>query len=146
MDKIEKTFFIIKPEAFSDRNKIKFFIEANSCLKVISSKILILKDKDVKALYTDDIGTDLLKAAKCHLIGRKIVAGVIKGKNAVNEFIKLCGKYPNGELCESNTIRKKFSKKGIVKYGTTPYYLNAVHKASKKEVKNSLKWYYDKIK
>lgn len=146
MSKIEKTFFIIKPEAFSDRDKIKSFIEANSCLKVVSSRILILKDKDVEALYTDDIGTNLLNAAKCHLVGRKIEAGVIQGKRAIDEFIKLCGKYPDGKLCESNTIRKKFSKDEIVKYGKTTYYLNVIHKSSKKEAKNSLKWYYDKIK
>jgi nucleoside diphosphate kinase len=146
MDKIEKTFFIIKPEAFSDRRKIKSFIEGNSNLKVERSKILIPKEKDVEYLYTDDIGTDLLNAAKSHLIGKKIEAGVIQGKNAVDEFIKLCGKYQNGKLCEKNTIRKKFSKNKVVKYGNTTYYLNAVHKASKKEVKKSLEWFYNKIK
>lgn len=146
MNKMEKTFFIIKPEAFSERDRIKSFIMSHSGLKVLESKIMILTDVDIKALYIDDIGTDLQNAARCHLVGNNVEAGIIEGEDAIDKFIGLCGRYPDGNLCEENTIRKIFGKKNIVKYGGTTYFLNAIHKSSQKEAAASVRWYYDKIK
>lgn len=142
---IEKTFFIIKPEAFSERGKIKEFMESHSNLKVISSRIMVLQDDDVCALYLDDIGTDLQTAAKRHLVGRQVEAGIVEGENAIEEFLLLCGKYPDNKLCDDNTIRKVFGKEEIIMYGDTTYFLNAIHKSSRKEAESSVKWFYDKI-
>ncbi len=142
----EKTFFIIKPEASSERDRIKTFIESNSDLKIVTSRILVLDDSDIKSLYTDDIGTDLLEAARCHLSGREVEVGVVEGENAIEKFMILSGKYPDGKLCDKNTIRGKFSKDETVKYGKVTYYLNAIHKASRSEAAKSLVWYYSKLK
>lgn len=142
---MEKTFFIIKPEVFSDREKIKKFIESHSNLKVISSRIMVLQDNDVRALYLDDIGTDLQTAAKQHLIGRQVEAGIVEGDNAIDEFLSLCGKYPDNRLCADNTIRKVFGKAETVMYGNTTYFLNAIHKSSRNEAASSVQWYHDKI-
>lgn len=141
----ERTFFIIKPEAFSDREKIKDFIESHSKLRVVSSMVMVLRDDDIRSLYLDDIGTELQTAAKRHLVGRKVEAGVVEGENAIDEFLSLCGKYPDNRLCDDDTIRKVFGKEETVVYGNTTYFLNAVHKSSRNEAESSVRWYYDKV-
>ena len=143
---MEKTFFIIKPEAFSERDKIKSHIAAHPKLKVAESMVLIPDDADIKTLYTDDIGTDLQIAAKCHLVGKEVEVGIVQGENAIDEFIRLCGKDPDNNLCEENTIRRIFGKKDVVKYGDTTYFLNAIHKSSRNEAEGSVQWYYEKKK
>lgn len=141
---IEKTFFIIKPEALPDREKIKAFIKSHSDLKVVESRIMNLREEDIEALYSDDIGTDFQTATKRHLIGRQIEAGIVQGENAIDEFIRLSGKYPDSRLCEEGTIRRVFGRKETIMYGDTTYFLNAIHKSSRNEAEASVQWYRNK--
>lgn len=145
MSMMQKTFFIIKPEAFAEREKMKAFIESHSDLRVEKSAVMVLQDDDIKSLYLDDIGTDLQVAAKRHLVGRWVEAGVVSGENAIDEFIRLCGMHPDGRLCGEGTIRRVFGKKDIIMYGDTTYFLNAIHKSSRKEAESSVRWFYDKV-
>lgn len=142
MSNTEKTFFIIKPEAFSRRAEIKSFIESHSKLRVRESEVVVLSPEDIRSLYIDDIGTDLLAAAQRHLSGREVEIGIVEGENAVEEFVRLCGRNPDGNLCDENTIRKVFGKRETVLYDDTVYYLNAIHKSSPKEAAASVRWYY----
>ncbi|MEK7641618.1 MAG: nucleoside-diphosphate kinase [Patescibacteria group bacterium] len=139
---IQKTFFIIKPEAFEIRNDIKGYIAAHSDLKLVESRIIRLTEADIDALYGDDLASPLLEAAKRHSAGKQVEVCILEGESAVERFLDLAGRHFDGELCEPHTIRYVFGRLGTVKYGDVVYFLNAVHKASPGEVRASLEWFY----
>ena len=140
----DKSVFIIKPEAFSQREKIKRIITTQSNLEIVATKIVVLTEQDIDTLYLDDIGTDLMKAIKVHLIGKTVEVGVVAGKDVITELTRVCGKYPFPGDCSKDTIRGIFGKNQPAIYHGIVYYLNAIHKASEKEAKPSLEWFYSK--
>lgn len=138
---IEKTLFIIKPEAFQIRSKIKKYIIGHSELKIIDSRITTLSEADVDQIYKDDIGTELMSAAKQHLVGRPVEICVLEGEDAIEKFLDLAGRNFDGSKCAVNTVRYIFGQMGVVHYGDVTYYLNAIHKASPNEIESALDWF-----
>lgn len=140
----DKSVFIIKPEAFNQREEIKRIIITQSDLKIVATKIVALTEQDIDTLYLDDIGTDLTKAIKAHLIGATVEVGIVIGKDAITKLTRVCGKHPFPGDCPKDTIREKFGKSQPTVYHSIVYYLNAIHKTSEKEVNPSLEWFYSK--
>jgi len=141
---IEKTLLIVKPEAFDKKDEIKDFIIKNSGLQIINSTTLILDDSDVEKIYIDDTGTNLLTAARRHLVGKPVEVCIIEGESAVEVIWELAGKDFDGNKCGPNTLRYVFGRLGTVKYDDVTYFLNAVHKTTPAEVSSALNWFYSK--
>lgn len=135
-----KSFFIIKPEAFNQREEIKRIITTQSDLRIIASKIVVLIAQDIDILYLDDVETDLMKAIKAQLTDAMVEVGIVAGKDAVIELCRICGEDPCPGDCRKGTVREKFGKHQPIFFHGVTYYLNAIHKASKKEVGPSLEW------
>lgn len=141
---IEKTLLIVKPEAFDKKEEIKDFIMKNSGLQIISSTTLILDASDVEKIYIDDVGTNLLTAARRHLVGKPVEVCIIEGESAVEVVWELTGKNFDGNKCGPNTLRYVFGRLGMIQYDDVTYFLNAVHKTTPAEVDSALNWFYSR--
>lgn len=144
MENNNKSFFIIKPEAFDQKEEIKKIITNHTGLTTETSKVVTLNEQDIDALYLDDIGTELMKAIKAQLIGAVVEAGIVVGENAVIKLTQVCGEHPFPNNCNEGTIRKQFGRSQPIINSGIVYYLNAIHKASKKEANPSIEWFYSK--
>ncbi len=140
----DKSFFIIKPEAFNQREEIKRVIATQSDLKIIVTRTVILTEHDINTLYLDDIETDLMKAIKTQLIGAMVEVGIVVGEDAVIKLTQICGENSFPGDCPKGTIRERFGKRQPIVFRGITYYLNAIHKASKKEAKPAIEWFYSK--
>lgn len=139
-----KAFYIVKPEVFSKRSEIKDYIEKKTGLTIVYSRILELNQHDVNSLYLDDIGSDLLPCIIRQLSGSVIDAGILEGDGALEKFTRICGLDPNPEKCAPESVRYKWGlRKPKIYYGRI-YYLNAIHKASNKELSPSIEWLFKK--
>jgi len=143
MKKVEQAFFIIKPEGTPFRTKIKEYI-TNSGLILVRSDPMILNEQDIVSIYLDDIGSRLMAATYSHLLGREIEAGIIEGEDAIERFWNICGDKPDNLMCKEGTIRRDFGMEPLEYDGVT-YFQNCIHKASKKEARAAIKWFYRKI-
>lgn len=140
----DKSFFIIKPEAFNQREEIKRIIATQLDLKIIATKIVVLTERNIDTLYLDDAETDLMKAIKTQLIGVIVEAGIVVGEDAIVKLTQICGEDPSPGGCPERTIRERFGKSKPIIFHGIAYYLNAIHKASKKEVNPAIEWFYSK--
>ena len=60
--------------------------------------------------------------------------GVVSGKNAITDLIKICGNKPLGKMCDKETIRYKYGpQKDTVNIENGVFYLNAIHKSDAKD-------------
>ncbi len=139
--KIEKSFFIIKPEVFLLRQEIRETIEKDSGLRIEDFAVMNLTDEDIDFIYLDDIGSPLMTAIKSQLIGQPVEAGIVSGENAIDRLIDVCGDKPIPADCQAATIRKKYGLIKPVRLDGLDYYLNAIHKASRQEAAASVDWF-----
>ena len=140
---IDRSFFIIKPEAFAERKKIISIINGNPDLSVTRTKTIRLSEADIDTIYLDDIGTPLLKAIKMHLSGKTVLAGIAEGPDAVNRLRNVCGDKADPKLCGKKTIRRIFGLPDPIMYCGQKFFLNAIHSAIKSEAEISLDWFYN---
>ena len=142
---LERTIYIVKPEAFDRRAEIKEYIEQQENFTVTECRTHTMVSADVEQLYGDDLGTELLDAAKQHLVGKEVEVCVVRGENAVEQFLDLAGRHFDNRQCEPHTIRRRFGQAITLKYGNVTYYLNAIHKTTGSEVQKALAW-FEKLK
>ena len=139
----EKTFILIKPEAFNKRKEIKEYIIKNTNLKISESRVVKLKESDIECIYVNDLKTPLMLSIKKHLIGKLVEVCVIEGQSAIQIIWDLVGKHFDGNKCEANTLRYLFGRLGEIKYFNDEVYcLNAIHKTTGSEVDSVMKWFY----
>lgn len=85
-----------------------------------------------------------MKVIKNVLIDATVEVGIVAGKDAVVELARICGENPFSGDCPKGTIRKRFGKNQPIVFHGITYFLNAIHKASEKEAKSAIKWFYSK--
>lgn len=114
---------------------------ANSHLKVVGYLDREMESEDVEALYFDDLSSELLQAAKAHLVGRTVRICIVEGEDAIEALQDLAGRHFDSAKCSEGSIRREFAVHGDIQYGSVTYFLNAIHKASRSEVQLALAWY-----
>lgn len=130
---VEKTLYIIKPEAFKERGRIRAIIQEKNNLSIDKYKIKKLTKKEVSLMLDCDHGfksnKKLFEAALYFMTRGLVEIGIIKGKNCVNIFKELCGDKKDPKSCGKNTLRNIFGISKIVYYKGGGYYLNAIHRS-----------------
>ena len=123
----EKTLYIIKPEAFNKRGRIRKIIQEKDNLSIDKYKIKRLTKKEVSLMLDCDqrfkSNKKLFEAALYFMTRGLAEIGIIKGENCVNIFKKLCGNKKDPKRCRENTIRNIFGISKVMNYkgggGTT---------------------------
>lgn len=124
---IQETAYIIKPEAFCNRQEIRHLIN-QAGLSVRYSKTLVLDRQVVNVLYPDIAG-DLLEASIRFLTSGPSEVGIVQGEDAINRLLWLAGESPSPFLCNRDTIRFKFGVHDGKPIGGTIYYFNGFHRS-----------------
>lgn len=133
---MEKTLFIIKPEAFHRREEIKNIIICNDLAIVSTLKKRLTHDNllmfgKLDSLYKMDRG---LFNSYIHFMSMGIVElGIIEGIDAIERFRKLCGTDPNPLECAEGTLRNIFGLTEPGFFQGRKFFLNAVHKSDNRD-------------
>ena len=127
---MEKTFFIIKPEALRNSELIKEIIIKNG-LEIVITKKLILSPETIKAIYPD-VKSDLLKAHILFMTKRQSEVGIVRGQNAVWKLLEISGTETDPSICATGTIRNIFGQSKLYRVGNALYYKNAFHRSQNK--------------
>lgn len=147
---MDKTFYIIKPEAFNQRDNIRKDI-LNSGLSITESKILALSSSDTAHLSVQDMlytkDKKLSQAYDYFLRQGLVEVGVISGSDVISKFKDVCGSHYDPCECPLNTLRSKYGHFESSFYQDREFYLNGVHKSSNEiEASYELDYYYEVLK
>jgi nucleoside diphosphate kinase len=124
---MERSVYIIKPEAVSQKEKIHELIEAGG-LQIVAVKLAILDEGAVSILYPN-LSRDL-RDATLHFFGLgPCEIGVVKGEDAVLRLSALAGASINPAECEPTTIRGRFGSRVPARPAAAVYYLNGFHRS-----------------
>ena len=145
---MEYSLFMIKPCAYEKKDEI---------LEIISKKLNVLFTRDINLdekflnkftnknnmlelgqplnkLYKNEENLEFKKINVEQLKSGNACIGVVSGKNAITDLIKICGNKPLGKMCDKETIRYKYGpQKDTVNIENGVFYLNAIHKSDAKD-------------
>ncbi len=124
---MEKSFYIIKPEAFANRIAIQEKIISNK-LKIVSLKTILLPEFIITQIYPN-MSSDLYSATMKYLRCGFSELGIVEGENAISLLLEIGGKDTNPNKCEIGTIRNMFGDKVEVIYGNAVYFKNGFHRS-----------------
>ena len=129
MNQAEKSIFMLKPEAVPYKEEIMGMIE-KAGIPIVEWRNLKLDEEHLNTLYAKTKGEKWHKT-KDHLLGKDVLVAVVEGDNVVERLHKICGEHAKPFLCETDSIRSKFS--GILPFGDESYTKNVIHRAKNKE-------------
>lgn len=125
---MEYSLFMIKPCAFEKKDKILKIISEN--LNIIFSRDIVLNENFLNRLYKNEKNLKFKKLNTDQLKNGRAIVGLVAGKNAIKDLIKICGDKPLGSMCDRETIRYKFSPpNAVLNIGNDIFFLNAIHKS-----------------
>lgn len=124
---MEKSFYIIKPEAFANRMEIRNKIIINN-LKIVSSKIILLPKFIINQIYPN-MNPDLHSATLNFLGCGPSELGVVEGEKAISLLFEIGGKETDPNRCEKGTIRNTYGDRKGVLWGNAIYFKNAFHRS-----------------
>jgi nucleoside diphosphate kinase len=123
---MERSVYIIKPEAMSHRAEISRLIETSG-LRIVARKLANIQEEAVDILYPD-LCQDL-RDATLYYYGRGLSEiGVVEGVEAITRLVQLAGRSINPAQCDESSIRFRFGSSLPVKMGKALYYRNAFHR------------------
>lgn len=125
---MERSVYIIKPEAESHRAAIHAVLE-ESGLTIVARTSVLLPDWALEALYPD-INKDLRGATRMYFGLGPCEVGVVEGANAIERLFTLAGTAVSPAECASSSIRARFGVHRPVRYRSAVYYLNGFHRSS----------------
>ncbi len=135
--------FLLKPEAVSHFQAIQKILEENG-LKIVCFRKLRLSKKLEQGLYPN-LSREVQRINERYLIGRIGIAGLVRGRNAIEKLVKICGEATDPMQCKEGTIRHLFGRKTKILLHSKGrlYKLNAIHRArTEKEVKQFKKLFF----
>ncbi|MFW6327521.1 MAG: nucleoside-diphosphate kinase, partial [Bacteroidota bacterium] len=143
---MEQTFFIIKPEAYKFKKEILEEIINEGTFNIISITDKQLKLDDIELIYANE--KEPLKSALLQYLSSGIIcAGIIEGKNVIDNFSKFSGSFGNPNNCEPSSLRFRYGDKKVHTYENVPVFHNAIHRSiTINEAKESIDLYWTKIK
>lgn len=125
---MEYSLFMIKPCAYEKKNEILEIISKN--LNVLFTRDIVLNENFLNKLYKNEKNLRFKKINTEQLNNGNACIGIVSGKNAIRDLIKICGDKPLGSMCDKETIRYKFSPKNdILNIENALFFRNAIHKS-----------------
>jgi nucleoside diphosphate kinase len=128
MNDMEKSVFMLKPEALPYKEKIMSIIEKAE-IPIIEWRTLVLDENHLRSLYPKIKGETWYKV-KEYLLNKEVLAAIVEGNDVVEKLHKICGAKAKSFLCDPSSIRYLF--KNIVSSDET-FSKNIVHRADNKE-------------
>lgn len=134
---MERSVYIIKPEAVAHRERIRSLIR-DAGLRVAAHKLVVLPTHAIESLYPD-METDL-HAATLHYFGvGPSEIGIVEGMDAVKRLNHIAGEFVDPTKCQPSTIRASYGFKIPVRWRSATYFLNGLHRSKDaKEVARDL--------
>lgn len=124
---MERSVYIIKPEAVAHRERIRSRIR-DVGLRVAAHKLVVLPTQAIESLYPE-MGADL-HAATLHYFGvGPSEIGIVEGVDAIKRLNQIAGEFVDPTKCAPDTIRGSYGFKSPVKWQSAVYFLNAVHRS-----------------
>jgi nucleoside diphosphate kinase len=131
---MERSVYIIKPEAVAHRERIRALIQ-QAGLRVVAHKLMVLPQHALDLLYSGM--DDDLHAATLHYFGiGPSEIGIVEGENAISRLNQLVGADVNPMRCAPDTIRGRYGFKNPVKWRTAVYFLNGLHRSKNADEAN----------
>lgn len=129
---MEYSLFMIKPCAYKNKNEILDIL--NEKLNVLFTKDFVLNEDFLNKLYNNE-KNETFKAINVKQLKHKPACiGIVSGKNAIKDLIKICGDKPLGKICDKNSIRYRFEpKEDILHIDNQIFFVNSIHKADPDE-------------
>lgn len=127
-----KSLFIIKPEAFSNRDAIRAIIDSSG-FKVLKSVIKTIDAQEALEMAGIDFSylhNRKLLAAYVHFLTRgEVEIGIIEKESCLEDFNSLCGTEPDPLKCPKGTLRNTFGLLAPESYGGQAFFLNGIHRS-----------------
>ncbi len=124
---MERTVYIIKPEALQHSELIHRAIEAAG-LRIVAFKRTVLSEEAVDRLYPSADG-DLRTLILRHFRVGPSEIGLVEGSNAIVRLCQIAGESLDAAECEPTTIRGRFGSKVPSLLGRATYYPNGFHRS-----------------
>jgi nucleoside diphosphate kinase len=129
---MEYSLFMIKPCAYEKKDKILDIISKH--LNILFKRDIVLNENLLNKLYKNEQNLKFKKINIEQLKNGKACIGIVGGKNAIKDLIKICGDKPLGSMCGEETIRYKFSPPNdVVNIGNDVFFQNAIHKSDSED-------------
>ncbi len=142
---MEKSVFIIKPDAMKHARKIKRIL-LRAGLKIVSSKKIRLTQKIIDRFYDNlRYKKSIRQATMYYLLNKTVEIGIVEGKSAILRLVAVCGQWTNPRKCEPGTLRALFGgKRGKRISRRYIFWRNVIHRSrNKTEVKRDLRVFYN---
>jgi len=128
---MEKSIFMLKPEAMNHKEEILSYIEKGG-LKIIRFRTMTLTEDELRKIYHDTHGP-LWEKTKEHFLGKEVLVAEVEDENAIENLKKICGTKTDPAVCEIDSVRNMF--KDLSERDIFKYHKNIIHRAmDKKEV------------
>lgn len=124
---MERSVYIIKPEAMSERGKISHLIEASG-LRIAARKLTKFPREALDVFYPE-LSQDLREATAYYFGLGLSEIGIVEGPGAIARLFQLAGKSVDPAECGPSTIRFQFGSRSPVRMGNVLYYRNGFHRA-----------------
>lgn len=129
---MEYSLFMIKPCAYKNKNEILDIL--NEKLNVLFTKDFVLNEDFLNKLYNNEKNETFKAINVKQLKDKPACIGIVSGKNAIKDLIKICGDKPLGKICDKNSIRYRFEpKEDILHIDNQIFFVNSIHKADPDE-------------
>lgn len=129
---MEYSLFMIKPCAYKNKNEILDIL--NEKLNVLFTKDFVLNEDFLNKLYNNEKNETFKAINVKQLKDKPACIGIVSGKNAIKDLIKICGDKPLGKICDKNSIRYRFKpKEDILHIDNQIFFVNSIHKADPDE-------------
>ena len=131
MKQMNRSIYIIKPEAMHVRAKIRNLI-TESGLRIVRAVEIIIPASSLNSLYTD-LNSDLRKATQLFMGNEPCEIGEVAGENAVNLLLAVCGHSTDPSQCTPKSVRGLFGIRQAESVGSAIYFKNAIHRPKTEE-------------
>ena len=109
-----------------DRDAIRNLITAAG-LQIVQATDTVIPTAMLDLLYTD-LTPDLRRATQLFMGCASCEIGEVRGQNAVDILLLVCGQFTDPSKCDSKSVRGRFGVRQAEKVGNAVYFKNAIHR------------------
>lgn len=129
---MEYSLFMIKPCAYAHKDEILSII--NGHVNILYTRDVVLNEKFLNKLYEAESDIEFKNINTSQLKDKRVCIGIVSGKNAIQDLIRICGDDPKGTKCDEHSIRYRFNpSEDVIYFGNRAFFVNAIHKSDSDE-------------
>lgn len=130
--------YFIKPESVSLKVEIRAILQERFWLVTYADFIYT---REILDLQYDNVSLAVRKGIYRMMEGEPGEVGIVRGSNALQELVRLCGKETDPMQCEEGTIRRRFGWSNRILLAEGFYfYGNVIHRPKNpKELERDMK-------